>query len=562
VSGVDHWVGAEGQLRLVGRSALVPYVPPIEPATVDPGLAFELAPLLAALAAALRMVLPHWFVTDPLGGDGAATTANPGGGANSATYYRDRMPGGSITASDGDWDYRDEPYDPFPRPRASTSSWSWQVLDQAWEIQQAYAAGITGTFVDWLNLNDGPTSAGVATDNRLGQVRQLMDGVIAAGLVGKFGVAPMIDGNTSIARNTNQAAMIVALASLLNHPASLKDPVTGKPVVGVYMPEGSVLSTHDATPTQVHDWLAAIKAGLLTDHGIDIRKVRASHQRGAASPTGDSRPGWAGVQPGQGYYDALPDVAEPGRWSSRNPDEALNPNTQNAGAIAYAQSHYPGSRWLASVAPQDERPNQNKYEEARGFENFLAMWQVAIENGASDVQLTTWSDFKEHAHIMPSRNHGWTWLDLTAYYKARFQLGYWPTVTRDTIYGAHRVMLTTATPTNTSIPRQIKAGSTAAANIVSCLAFLRDTTDVTVNITVGGVTTPFTPGPATKAYGGNGVYIFNAPLRPGSVSMEIVRGGHTVQQVTSPFTVTATPVVDDLHYRAFSSRRGMDGVPR
>lgn len=564
MTAVDDWFGRAGELVLRGRANRPLNVPPVDPPTLDPALAFELAPLLAQIDAAFdagKLAFPHWFITDPLGGDAGVDANHPGGGANSATYYKDRMPGGSITASDGDWDYRDEPYDPFTRPRADSGNVKWQVLDKAWEIRQAYNAGLRMAVFDWLNLNDG------TGDNRTGQGRYLQDAVIAEGLLGKFWVNPMIDGNTSISRTGVLSTLIAKAASLLSHPATKKDSA-GRPYLFVYMPEGSAGTNKDSTAAEVRAHYDALISGLQSNYGITVH-LWVCPQRGAASPSG-SIPGWAGTLPpttspsysGQGYYNALAEIADAGRWGSRNPDEALNPNSQNAGAIAWLRANHPGKKWLAPIAPQDYRPNQNKYEEARGFENLLAMFQVAITNGADALQLITWSDLKEGAHFMPSRNHGWSFLDVATYYLCRWYLGFWPTVTRDTIYGAHRIHSMAVTPTKTSAPRLVKAGTTATANIAQALVFLRDPTNTTVYITTGGVPKPFTPSASNKAFGGEGVYLFNTPLLPGPVSIQVVRDGLTVQEVTSPFTVTSSPLVDDPDYRVFSSRRAMNGVPR
>lgn len=526
-----HWVRR-------GRDPLEDYEPPPPPPpNLNPELPFELVGLTDALRASTKKTLPHWFVTFPLGGDG---------NANSSTWFTARMPGGATREADLDWLLRDRPYDPFSRPRVSEGVTAWQVLDKAWEIQQAIAAGFDGTFVDWLNLNDG------TGDNRTGQVRQLMDAVVYLGAQDYFKVALMVDGNTSISQAANLDGLVTKTVGFAAHPAAWKLP-DGRLLVAVYMPEGAVVSTHDATAAQVLAHWTTYR-DQCAGQGVNIA-LWFCYQRGP----------WEGVAAGQGYGAALDPIAYGhGRWGARNPIENASTSTQNAGAPAYCFATFPGKAWLHPVSAQDSRPNQNKFEEARGFENLLASWRAAIAGNATWVQIPTWSDYAEHAHIGPSINHGWTWLDLCAYFSARYKLGYWPTIARDCVYVAHRIHPSSGFIEQVTVPDQVRAGSTPAADIVHALCFIRDLSGVTVRVTAGGAETLFTPGTATKAYGGDGVYGFQVPLAlgpAGSVTAEIIRNGVVVARVVSPHAVTNTPVVQDMHYRAASSLRQSLGSP-
>ena len=71
------------------------------------------------------------------------------------------------------------------------------------------------------------------------------------------------------------------------------------------------------------------------------------------------------------------------------------------------------------VAFGDTRPNQGNFFESVGFEALVESWKAAIDGGADWVQIPTWSDMAEHANIQPTRNHGWCFLDVNAYFLAR-----------------------------------------------------------------------------------------------------------------------------------------------
>ena len=96
---------------------------------------------------------------------------------------------------------------------------------------------------------------------------------------------------------------------------------------------------------------------------------------------------------------------------------------------------------------------------------------------------------------------------------------------------------------------------------MQALVFLTSTAGTVVRVTSGGVTTEFTPSTGNATFGGTGVHLLTVPLRTGAVSAEIVRSGATVARVDSPHTVTLTPLVQDMHYRAVSSLRQQLGSP-
>jgi hypothetical protein len=96
------------------------------------------------------------------------------------------------------------------------------------------------------------------------------------------------------------------------------------------------------------------------------------------------------------------------------------------------------------------------------------------------------------------------------------------------------------------------AGGAPGRNTVEALTFAKAAG--TVQVTVGGVTTSC----AVKA----GVNTCLVPLRAGKVSAKIVRSGATVASLTSPYSVTNAPYVQDFQYVGASSlRQGRTSTP-
>ena len=111
-------------------------------------------------------------------------------------------------------------------------------------------------------------------------------------------------------------------------------------------------------------------------------------------------------------------------------------------------------------------------------------------------------------------------------------------------YLTHRTQPADATGSE-SEPMVLRDGSSPARDKVEALAFL--TAPATVTIRVGGATT------SCDLPAGIGVCL--APLGTGGVSATVKRDGGTVTSIASPFTVTASPDVQDLQYVGISSAR-------
>ena len=208
--------------------------------------------------------------------------------------------------------------------------------------------------------------------------------------------------------------------------------------------------------------------------------------------------------------------------------------------------------WMQSVSVQDVRPNASLFDEAENTGNLRATWQVAIDSGAEWVQLPTWNDYSEGASIAPSLHHGWTFLDVNAYYLTLFKTGKAPTITRDTVYVTHRIQKVSTTPTYPETKLMKVRGGSAARDTVEALTMLTAPGKVEVKV---GASTYSCDAPA-------GIGICTVPLGAGSVAASVVRDGRVVTEVTSSFAVTDTPYVQDLEYYGVSSgRSGTRFVP-
>jgi hypothetical protein len=194
----------------------------------------------------------------------------------------------------------------------------------------------------------------------------------------------------------------------------------------------------------------------------------------------------------------------------------------------------------------DERPNQGIYDEAANTENLRQAWRATIAGGADWVQLPTWNDYSEGTQFQPSAKRGWTALDISSYYLTWWKTGRAPAIVRDALYLTHRTQPAAAKPSfRQSKLMKLRGGSTPARDTVEALTFLP--TPATVTLTVGSrVTTCDAPA---------GVSACLAPLGTGTITARISRSGAATTSLTSPFTMTTAPYVQDLQYVASASRR-------
>lgn len=528
-----------------GLPDLPPYAPPVVPpappptdpgtpvvpgAVTNPELPFELEPLRAAMGSSAREVYAHWFPPYPMSIDNATALGLPG--ATTGDYYdRNWLPisgEGGVHASYGGL-FRDRPLGRVARPEASPE---WQILDNLLDCRRAQRMGLDGFTLEILGI--GTSANGLRCKNMVTAVERLNDP--------NFKLIAMPDGNGN--GTADPVALGNWLGPLLKSPAFKRLP-DGRVLCSAFGPEKVPVG---AATNQLAFWQSVTDT--IATFGVQVAWWWCYVQQWTYTGSVNT------VSYIPGAADKLDDIAYGhGRWGDRDP-VSNRANTVNiAQAVSTSEARY-GKPFMAAVSIQDTRPNSanHVYWEARNSDNLRASWETAIGTGAQLVQIPTWSDYSEHAHIAPSPNHGWTWGDINAYYMARYKLGYYPTITRDAIFLSHRIQPTTGvTYTGGQTLFQSFRGATPQTNEVEALVFATSPTG-TLNLTSGGITTSFDLATATPVPGG--LFSFRVPLRVGTAGQtraELVRGGSAVATVTSKWAVSTTQDNEDLQYRCVGS---------
>lgn len=248
------------------------------------------------------------------------------------------------------------------------------------------------------------------------------------------------------------------------------------------------------------------------------------------------------------------------RWGVRDWAQNSDPGIEVGGAAAYCRSTY-NKPWMHWASPMDTRPAQTgatgttyKTWESRGSLAFHNSWMASI-NGDSDlIQVTTWNDFMESAHICPSIDHGFVWCDLSTYYIERYKTGQFPIPKRDGTYLFHRkYRYGSVTPTYSygQVKKTINAASSSpTVDIIDVLAFL--TADATVELLLDGTVINTWNGVT-----GRNRFEMNLPTSGSVLSARIKRSGSVVSgsTVTSDHPLQWSMAWDDMHYVAYSSLR-------
>ena len=379
-----------------------------------------------------------------------------------------------------------------PLPQAPRSG-HWQLSELKTEVAQAASAGIDGFTVDILSLN-GP--------NWLRTLGLLEAAKSSPG----FTVMAMPD--MTAMTSVRQGDLAAALATIAASPTAFR------------LADGRLVVSPFAAERESPDWWSGLIALMDSKYKIKVAFV----------PTflgwQDSAKAFAPIS--YGFSD----------WGHRSPDANAG-LAQDAAAV-----HAMGKMWMQPVSVQDERPNQGIYDEAENTNNLRTTWQAAVDGGADWVQLTTWNDYSEGTEFAPSVDAGWCYLDISAYYIARFKTGDWPALTSDMGYVTHRIQPVGAKPTGGQTKLMtLRDGSSPPRDDVEALLFL--TAPATVDLDVGGKTTEQVI-PA-------GVNTMLAPLHNGRISLHITRKGTEIASATSPFTVTDKPARQDLQYYAVAT---------
>jgi hypothetical protein len=201
-----------------------------------------------------------------------------------------------------------------------------------------------------------------------------------------------------------------------------------------------------------------------------------------------------------------------------------------------------------------DRPNLLKELEGKGLEQIRNAFQASIQKNDPMLEIISWGDHEESHNIRPSTAYQWVPYDITAYYIGWYKSGSPPQITRDALYYAHRMHLSTA-PYDTS--RQTAGAFSVmqgpVLDLVLTYAFLTAPADVVV--TTGGVARTHANVPA-------GITLLEDPFAADSTfNFRAVRSGTTTAQVNSAFPTRSSIVWQDLLYRMGSSTRPpVDGV--
>jgi hypothetical protein len=450
----------------------------------SPQLPYDM-PVRSALQASGRFAFAHYFTPYPVSLDNADSATD----YYARNYLTPTGESGKHAAYGGL--LRDRPIG-----RGKLASTDWAAEDFDTEIRQAKAAGLDGFTVDLL-------SVGGSNYDRTVKLMQAANRVDPS-----FKIMLMPD-MTSLA-DDDQAVVRSRVATLGAMPAAY------------HLPDGRlVLSPFKAEQFNV-DWWKTWLSTLQSTNGVSVAFVPCFLNWRTNMPL------FAPISYG---FSA---------WGERSTA------TASTMATAATTAHSYGKIWMAPVAVQDSRPNQGNYYEAGNTETLRATWAAATTGNAEWVQIPTWNDYSENTSIAPSANHGWSFLDISAYYMTRWKLGLDLPVARDGMYVTHRgqayATLPTFAETKLMTPRST---STPARDTVEVLAFFKAPTTVTVKV---GTATYTWNAPA-------GVSAQTWPLGVGSVSATAVRTGATVAAVTSTKAVTTTPYVQDMEYFASSSLR-------
>ncbi|MGW0801404.1 endo-1,3-alpha-glucanase family glycosylhydrolase [Nonomuraea sp. NPDC002799] len=448
----------------------------------DGPLPFTL-PGTAALRASGKKVFAHYFTPYPLSLDNQA----PANDYYARNYLKPEGESGKHAAYGGL--LRDRPLGRDP------ITGDYALADFKTEIKQAIAAGLDGFTVDILSV----------TSAHWTRVQSLIKAAEAVDPGFKIVLMPDTNGLASVDSATLATAMAKLAAS-----KSVYRLADNRLVVAPFKAEGR-------TAAWWSDWMKTME----TTHGIKVALVPCFLD------FNKNRDAFASIS--YGFSN----------WGGRNPAANANLTTN------ITTAHGMDKIWMQPVSVQDERPNQGTFDEAGNTENLRATWKGAIDGKADWIQLTTWNDYSENTQFAPSKNAGWTYLDINAYYLTCYKLGC-PKITNDVAYLTHRIQPAAAAPTYAQTKlMKLRGGSTAARNTVEVLSML--TAAGKVSVTIGGTTQTY-DAPA-------GVSAKTFPLQAGTASATVTRSSATVAKVVSPYPITTTPYVQDLHYRAASSER-------
>lgn len=490
-------VASTTALLLLGALVACQGSPPDRSTAVSPHLPFNL-PSPDSLRDSGKLVFAHYFPPLPVSLD----NEEPDRDYYARNYLDPEGERGKHAAYGGH--LRDRPL-----PRAPIEAEDWRLQDMRTEVRQAIAGGLDGFTLNVLQLEDG-------SDPRLWRNAELLMQA-AHDVDPEFKIVIMPDMAASLVKEDVER-VAEGVARLADHPAAYR------------LPDGRLLVSPFKAEAHSPQWWGSFLEEMEEEHGVAV----------ALLPTfvGDVRR----------YAADFADISYGlSSWGSRNP--GINDPEAAGGGSPRALAEEAigrGLKWMQPVSVQDERPNQGIYDEAENTTNLRRTWQLARVTGADLVQIPTWNDYTEGTQLAPSVMHGWTFLDLSAYYLTWYKTGAAPEIVRDAVYLTHRTQPVDAEPTyDQSELMERRRGGSPARDTVEALTFLTEAG--TVELRVGQA--------SHRCQADAGIDTCVVPLGVGQVSARVLRGDEVVARVTSPYEVTDEPYVQDLQYVGVSSLR-------
>ena len=451
------------------------------------------------------------------------------------------------------------------RPSRPEASGTWQVLDIEWEIRAAQSAGLhafswgtsqrTGT--EWTRLQYALRAASNHNADNPTQPFYIIPWVLSlSSITGTPGTeTPTVSGQI----------LADLFTGLINNPLYAG---------GFWRRNGRVLfMPYSPNSAQSGTGSSSTPAAGVTTSGMEFYQALDARMTANGTPADwyqVFQSNWTGLPP---FYEST--SAAMGHFGSRDYNTTAGENSSYRQARAFLQSTlgltYRNAAgqpmpYIAPISHQAFVPRGTPTQvggngimwESGGTLNLVNSCISAIDqyNAAAlnVVNLNTWNDFAEGSAFTPSKANGFHWLDLWSWYMVRMVTGAYPTIVRDGLYLTHREQKTTGT-TYTSVQKKfvVAAGTPGTGGTFTGTTWV-DILDVTVFLTsaatvevTSGANAPVT---FTLAAGRNRVTV---PLALGTQTARIIRAGTAVVVVTSPITVTATQLVQDMSYYGTSN---------
>jgi hypothetical protein len=416
-----------------------------------------------------------------------------------ALHYMQRSgEGGKYYSSGGFTRERPLPVGPWASPY-------WREIDETVDVLRAQAIGVDGFGVGIQEAGQGPTFS-------------ISEGICYAAAQAAPGFKVFAEPDGDVLRNVSAEDMAKTLIQYQTCPASLR------------MSDGHTLLAPFAPQNEPPDyWREVLDRLRAADSTADFIPVLLDPGRFARS--------FAPISSGMSY------------WGFRDP--VLMNSLAARNVIQDATRTAP--IWMQPVAPQDFRPKDAVFWEARNTEAFRVAWMSAIEGNAHYVHLVTWNDYSEATEIAPSSGTQFLFYDLCAYYIVWFKIGIPPKILRDAIYYSHRnqIFQPDHPPLQGDRPYR-RFGDTPLSNDVEMLAMLIRPATLEINI-AGHVYQQAVPA---------GLTTFRVPAEPGRPRFRIIRDGAVAVEKISDWTIESNPDAASALYLGGSSTRAFVAMPK